>query len=103
MTPVLEGTWQEIVARATEFEGKRLRVTILGDESTESLRGESVDVQEELERPDAQSDFEREQRRLHEVALGLIGKLTDLPSDLSERVEELWQRSVEEEYERQSK
>ena len=29
---ILEGPWEEILARADEFSGKRVRVTVLGEE-----------------------------------------------------------------------
>lgn len=34
-TLVLEGTWDEIAAHATEFNGRRLRVTVISEEQTD--------------------------------------------------------------------
>jgi hypothetical protein len=35
---VLEGTWEEIAARANEFLGKRVRLVVLGDSETPTPR-----------------------------------------------------------------
>lgn len=34
MPTILEGLWEEIVARAQEFQGKRVRLMVLDDEPT---------------------------------------------------------------------
>ncbi len=43
---VLEGTWEEIVGRADELVGKKVRLTILEEDYTPGANGEISDVDE---------------------------------------------------------
>ena len=83
MSQTIEGTWEEIAARADELRGKKLRVTVL-----------------ELPR---QSETEAEkQARLQRALKPLMGTIDNLPPDLSERAEEYFAQIMDEKYPRES-
>ncbi len=79
MSQILEGTWEEIAARAEEFNGHRLRVIILDAKP---------------EKP------ETEGKTLAELFEGRIGLVSFEPDDVSERTEELFGQIIEEKYRR---
>ncbi|MGK7927287.1 MAG: hypothetical protein AB4290_18925 [Spirulina sp.] len=78
MTPqTLEGTWEEILARASELTGKRVRLTILEEESRD--------------RPPTQS--------LAQLLQGRVGRVSFQPPNLSERTSETFTDLLVEKYE----
>jgi len=82
MTTILEGLWEEIEARADELRGKRVQVRVL----TDAPRHEAS-----------------EEDSLATLLSGRIGVIKGTPTDASERTEEIWGQSVEEEYRRSQK
>ena len=72
-----EGTWEEILARASELTGKRVRLTILKDESRDF--------------PPTQS--------LEQLLQGKVGRVNFQPSNLSECNSEIFTDLLVEKYE----
>ena len=79
MSQIIEGTWEEIAARAEELRGKKLRVEVV-----------EAPVQRETEA--------QKQQRLHKSLEGLVGTIDNLPPDLSERTEEYYAQIMDEKY-----
>ena len=79
MSRIIEGTWEEIAARADELRGKTLRVEVV-DASTKS-RYEGMSVAE--------------------MFAGRTGVIDNLPPDLSERAEEYYSQIMDEKYPRE--
>ncbi len=51
----LEGTWEEVVARASELAGRRVRVTVLPDRKRPSkANGSGVTIEEKIQQIAAQ-------------------------------------------------
>ncbi len=74
---IYEGTWQDIVAHADEFEGKQLRVTVvetspLPPSSLIQARLEVLRQIEELQRDMPMTDGSDTQRRLREARAGAM-------------------------------
>jgi len=64
----LEGTWEEILQHSAELEGKRVILTILPSLSSNDSVKPTLD----------------------QVLKGRVGRVNFMPSDLSERVEEIF-------------
>ena len=64
----LEGTWEEILQHSAKLAGQRVRLTILPDQSSNSSTPETLD----------------------QKLKGRVGRVYFQPSDLSERVEEVF-------------
>lgn len=79
MAQIIEGTWEEIAARADELRGKQLRVTVL--EAPRKSKYDGMTVAEMFE--------------------GRTGVIDGLPSDLSERAEEYFAQIMDEKYPRE--
>ena len=79
MEQIIEGTWEEIAARADELRGKKLRVTVL--------------------EPPAKSRYDG--MTLAEIFAGRTGVIDNLPPDLSERAEEYYSQIMDEKYPRE--
>lgn len=84
MTQILEGTWEEIAARADEFKGCRVQLKVLSapPSSANGAAGEA--------RP----------QNLAEALAGRIGKFDFEPTDLAARSEEYFGQIVEEKHRR---
>ena len=82
MSQIIEGTWEEIEARAEELRGKQLRVTVL----------------EIPNRPETEAE---RQARLQQALQPLLGTIDNLPADLSERAEEYYSQIMDEKYPRE--
>ena len=83
MSQIIEGTWEEIAARAEELRGKKLRVTVL----------------EITNQPETEAE---KQARLQQALKPLLGTIDNLPPDLSERAEEYFAQIMDEKYPRKS-
>jgi hypothetical protein len=69
---IIEGTWEEVLARASELSGHRVRVTVLDDDC--------ADHQEQTEDP----------KNLAKVLQGRLGRLSfDVP-DLSQKAGDIF-------------
>ena len=68
----LEGTWEEILQHSAELAGQRVRLTILPNQSSTSPTKITLD----------------------QKLKGRVGKVNFQPSDLSERVEEVFTELV---------
>ena len=79
MSQIIEGTWEEIAARADELRGKQLRVEVV-----------DAAIAREAEA--------QKQQRLHAAIERLIGTIPDLPPDLSERTEEYYAQIMDEKH-----
>lgn len=82
MTRTLEGTWEEIVAHAAEFNGKRVKITVF----------EPFPV-----RP------EHAGKTLAELFEGRVGVVDNLPPDLAERSEEYFAQIMAEKFPQDAK
>lgn len=76
MSQTIEGTWEEIAARAEELRGKRLRVTVL--EAPTKSRYEGMSVAEMFE--------------------GRTGVVEFEPDDVAEKAEEYFGQIIEEKH-----
>ena len=83
MAQIIEGTWEEIAARADELRGKQLRVTVL----------------EIPNRPETEAE---RQARLQRALQPLLGTIDNMPPDLAERAEEYYAQIMDEKYPREA-
>lgn len=72
----LEGTWEEILRYAPELVGRRVRLTVLSNESSQSQNGTT----------------------LNQVLKGRVGRVQFQPSNLSTRTEEAFTDLLVEKY-----
>lgn len=80
MTKVLEGTWEEIAAHASEWQGRKLRITVLD--------APDKDASDE----DGPSVYDRVKH--------IIGSVEGGPDDLGERSEEYYAQYMDEKHAR---
>ena len=83
MAQIIEGTWEEIAARADELRGKKLRVMVLATEA-------QVETDEE------------KQARLQRAISPLLGTIDGLPTDLAARSEAYFAQIMDDKYPRDS-
>ena len=76
MSQIIEGTWEEIAARADELRGKRVRVTVLEPRAPSKYDGMTV----------------------AEMFAGRTGLVEFEPDDVSEKAEEYFGQIVEEKH-----
>jgi hypothetical protein len=99
MTQTLEGTWEEIAARADEFKGHRVQLIVLDVPSgLTNGNGESQSLAEALtgkigtvKGPPKESLLEIVER---------IGAIEGMPTDLSARAEEYFAEIMDEKYQK---
>jgi hypothetical protein len=72
----LEGTWEEILHYAPELVGRRVRLTVLSNESSQSQNGTTLD----------------------QVLKGRVGRVQFQPSNLSTRTKEAFTDLLVEKY-----
>ena len=82
MTQVLEGTWEEIAAHAPEWNGKRLRV--------------AVEVLETLQDAKSNESAKTDEVSVADLIGDIVGSVSFLPNDLSERHSEALSEILEE-------
>ena len=81
MEQVIEGTWEEVAARADELRGKRVRVTVLATEASPETEAEK-------------------QARLQRAMERLTGTIDGMPPDLAARSEQYFAQIMDEKYPR---
>jgi hypothetical protein len=71
---IFEGTWEDLLSRASEFSGQRVRLTVISNETESSAMP------------------------ISELLKGRVGKVNFQPSDLSERTREAFAEFLEEKH-----